>query len=626
MGNNKEIGKLIRYKFENFEVSPNDDLWGKIDADLNKNEKKRRFLPWFTITTLLGILLLGVVVYENKGIISKDKLNQNLNETHSTVADSNPENKNEKIENDSHIAQQVNDSNSQSSSGLSESDNLKSSNGNTSTNRDYIYEKEGSKFQKNNFNSQSISNGSKNVNLGVDYKLKSRNGNTSTNGNYISKNGKNNSGMSNYANKTDSKEKLLYTEKIKNKSKSKLKKNRLSADSNNYSLIETKKLDEGELEKLSNNTKHRKKYSKTIKVIKMNEQHTEIEVVEKYVISIEKTKKKTIGNPRIKSNSNSEFPVNKESTVKLHKTNKKPFKKSKKNKIKKSKSNFGTEIPEETITRSTIAANPKSNSEVVLSIKDSVKTDSVHVEKKILPKKVLKPETKKKVVKEEEEKKKKGKDILWGIQPVIGENIIGNYAKGSLIGSTFDKFNTATKSSFSYGFYVSFIPYDKFSIRTGVLKNQFITENDLLDFNGDLSDIDLSSDFYYGNYKLLDDSNNAKLSYKVDYFEFPLEVAYTFKKMKKFSFDVVLGASYIYVKTDDINFVTRSNDSYYIGKSRQLKNSNYSINTGLNAKYDLNNNFSIVINPMFRNFIKLPSDKSFNTFQMSLQAGLLYKF
>ncbi len=53
MENNKDIGKAIREKLSDFDQSPDDKLWLKIEADLGQ-KKKRRILPfWFIVTAVL---------------------------------------------------------------------------------------------------------------------------------------------------------------------------------------------------------------------------------------------------------------------------------------------------------------------------------------------------------------------------------------------------------------------------------------------------------------------------------------------------------------------------------------------------------------------------------------------
>lgn len=64
MENNKDIGKAIRDKLSDFDQSPDDKLWLKIEADLDK-KKKRRILPFWLVFGA-ALLLSGIGwIYQN---------------------------------------------------------------------------------------------------------------------------------------------------------------------------------------------------------------------------------------------------------------------------------------------------------------------------------------------------------------------------------------------------------------------------------------------------------------------------------------------------------------------------------------------------------------------------------
>lgn len=64
MESKKNIGKLFRENLDQMNFSPSEKVWNKIEVDLEKKKKKRRFLFWLFFTAFTtSMLTIGAVVY-----------------------------------------------------------------------------------------------------------------------------------------------------------------------------------------------------------------------------------------------------------------------------------------------------------------------------------------------------------------------------------------------------------------------------------------------------------------------------------------------------------------------------------------------------------------------------------
>ncbi len=59
MGDKKHIDRLFQEHFKDFEVSPPETVWNKIEDQLNQDKKKRRVIPiWWRYAGVAALLLL----------------------------------------------------------------------------------------------------------------------------------------------------------------------------------------------------------------------------------------------------------------------------------------------------------------------------------------------------------------------------------------------------------------------------------------------------------------------------------------------------------------------------------------------------------------------------------------
>lgn len=64
MNEKKNIDRLFREKFKDFEVAPPERMWQNIEAGLTDKKKKRRVLPlWFRLSGVAALLAIGLLVF-----------------------------------------------------------------------------------------------------------------------------------------------------------------------------------------------------------------------------------------------------------------------------------------------------------------------------------------------------------------------------------------------------------------------------------------------------------------------------------------------------------------------------------------------------------------------------------
>ena len=62
MSEKKNIDRLFQEKFKEFEAVPQEQLWENIEADLEK-DKKRRVIPlWMRLSGVAALLMIGLMV------------------------------------------------------------------------------------------------------------------------------------------------------------------------------------------------------------------------------------------------------------------------------------------------------------------------------------------------------------------------------------------------------------------------------------------------------------------------------------------------------------------------------------------------------------------------------------
>lgn len=108
MENRRDIGKLFREKLDDLDKSPNGDLWAKINADLQKDKKKRRIIPFWLKTTGIAVVMMVLLVISSQSIWNKNSSFQLFEENNNSK---NKSSGNQKDENDAKNQNSITNSN-----------------------------------------------------------------------------------------------------------------------------------------------------------------------------------------------------------------------------------------------------------------------------------------------------------------------------------------------------------------------------------------------------------------------------------------------------------------------------------------------------------------------------------
>lgn len=107
MSEKKNIDRLFQEKFKDFDVAPSEKLWQNIEAELQKDKKKRRIIPiwWYRAGGVAAILVIGLML--SWPVINGDKDNTIDTTVNPVVQDDTQQNTNNAGQNDNNIVSGV---------------------------------------------------------------------------------------------------------------------------------------------------------------------------------------------------------------------------------------------------------------------------------------------------------------------------------------------------------------------------------------------------------------------------------------------------------------------------------------------------------------------------------------
>ena len=239
-----------------------------------------------------------------------------------------------------------------------------------------------------------------------------------------------------------------------------------------------------------------------------------------------------------------------------------------------------------------------------------------------------------------EKKRKPSKN--WSVSPTIAILNTNSFTNTSALDVNLAG-STSGKSSFSYGVKVAYQINDKWSIQTGLylqeigyqnnqiaLSNSTGINNNNVVFNNNLSfDIsvlttEVSDAITSGSNSFL--SSDASLNQLISYYEIPLEISYKISISEKLSTNVITGFSTLFLNNNEVELTSSSINE--IGQANNLNNINFSGNLGVDLNYQMNKNWSIFINPMFKTQLNTFSNNSngFRPYFIGLYSGIQLQF
>ncbi|MEO9570970.1 MAG: hypothetical protein ABJH82_10210 [Polaribacter sp.] len=230
----------------------------------------------------------------------------------------------------------------------------------------------------------------------------------------------------------------------------------------------------------------------------------------------------------------------------------------------------------------------------------------------------------------------------WMVAPVFAVLNSNSFSNSSPVASSLSN-STEGKNSFSYGFQIGYKINDKWTIQSGIHKQEMSYVNNNITVVSSISKNVSSISFNNGssfsfetaskeksdfasNSILNTQSLNGNLNQNFGYIEIPLEIKYTFLDTNKFNSQIVTGFSSLFLNKNEVNlrttFLTKS------GKATNLNAINFSGNLGLDFNYSLHKNWSLNLNPMFKvqlnTFYK--NDNGFSPFNLGIYSGVKFNF
>ncbi|WP_191858370.1 hypothetical protein [Hanstruepera ponticola] len=606
MSDKKHIDRIFQEKLKDFEVSPNPELWGKIQNELNlEKEEPKKVIPiWMRIASIAALLAILITI----GSFVFDGGSNNLTPDSNTVdtnadsnnpiideLDNNPLNNNteNKVANDDQINEPNNASlentSEQGSSHvvLSETENkpksqseMVSSPSNFSSNNNDIAESNKSEKEPSDYNNiekQNLSN-SKSSRLNKDNFTNSIESSVAqTDTSNSDKLDDNSNGMDN-----------------KNDSSSKESSNKKSKLSN--SLINTESQATQVTDNLNNNAS-----KSTDKPLHKNNVSSNTSVANSTV-----------------SPSNSNAEIDKQAVDNA----------------------LGIEKTQEAVALNAMKGDTPHNEkekEVNQKVGDSLATsESPSIEEEIAQAENINEKE------EEEEKLVNRWQVAASVAPVY-YNSLGN---GSHIDDQFVSNSKSGEVNMSYGVNVSYALSKKLSVRSGVnsLNLSYDTDNVILyetpsGNNGTpinpLRNINLApqsqslnafSADNLGVQQINDVLYNAAISQRLSYYEVPVELEYKLVN-NRFGLNVIGGVSTFFL---DGNEVYSEFEEYntYIGEANNINNVSFSTNLGIGINYKFTESFKFNFEPTFKYQLNGFENTSgnFRPYIIGVYTGFSYKF
>ena len=228
----------------------------------------------------------------------------------------------------------------------------------------------------------------------------------------------------------------------------------------------------------------------------------------------------------------------------------------------------------------------------------------------------------------------------WSIAPVFAVLNSNSFTNTSPIHPSLSG-STRGKNSVSYGVQIAYQINKKWSIQSGLHLQEMRFENKQIavissDINA--SNITFNSDETFV-FESSDDTSFESISSPLDalslegelaqnysYYEIPLEIKYHLIGQNKFKTHLIGGFSTLFLQGNQIRLSTSVLNEE--GKANNLNNINFSGNIGIDLNYNLNTNWSMHINPMFKTQFNTfnKNTNKFRPYAIGLYTGIHYQF
>ena len=628
MSNKKHIDRLFQEKFKDFEVQPDAKVWQSIEKQLLETSvAKATVIPlWLKITAMAGVLVLGfttaflinstatknsnTIIVENENSSNENSNASEDRETKSILKSA--ENNQEAIVVSTPEAGTQNNSKNTIVS-------------NTETNLDALNKTANAASSKlndtntglteTNSNTQTVIG---NVNNSEESSISGENNSTNNTSNQVSKNNIVASKNSNSnSSKTDA-SKLTHTETGLTQTKPYKNKNKITAGNANNS-------EENSIVSNGNNPNN----NTTRQISKNN-----LAVVNS---QNNRTNSQQDNNSNNVTNNNSS---NKNTTTKTNRLDNNNNRTSTNayNQASNSSYTANSNSTKENNTNTTRLINLSTTKQPLAVVNDSLVSGTIifrnaqSIEEAIAA-------TKKRIRKEEMGNR-------WVMSPNIAPVYYNAFGKGSQFGSQFSNNSRTGETNTSYGINLGYALTKNITIRSGISKLNLSYDTDNVIVFESISDTPIKPleniDFYslpntQGLAVISTDNlavqqvsgnldNDAALSQRINYLEFPLEIEYKLNK-SRFGINIIGGFSTFVLENNEVvsEFDGFKTD---IGEANNINNLSFSANLGLGLNYKFSKSFVYNLEPTFKYQINGFSNTagSFNPYIIGVYTGFSYKF
>ncbi|GAA4108736.1 hypothetical protein GCM10022393_05030 [Aquimarina addita] len=206
--------------------------------------------------------------------------------------------------------------------------------------------------------------------------------------------------------------------------------------------------------------------------------------------------------------------------------------------------------------------------------------------------------------------------VSFGPVAIITKPFLQN--TNSFISDQLESYDEKTRFSFGYGALLKISNNDKYAIRIGFNKIQWLSK---------MSDIpsDKITGIPFFSFSRPADSELIDITQKIDVYEVPLDFTYRFLE-KKINTSVIAGFQYQFIGQ---NTIILNNSSETIGSASNpnIRDTNVSLHIGLNFEYKLAKKIHLNLDTLFKHQIMdLGDDLTHPVFYLNTQFGLLYTF
>lgn len=243
----------------------------------------------------------------------------------------------------------------------------------------------------------------------------------------------------------------------------------------------------------------------------------------------------------------------------------------------------------------------------------------------------------------EEEKDTKKNRLKWEVSPTVGVLKANSFTQSSALDVNLNNNPVSGENTVTYGVRVGYQLNDKWTIQSGIhIQNvAFNTSNvaiaQSLTASSNLENVNFTTDnLLFGNSSegiatndafSIPITENGVINQAYGYIEIPIEVKYKVFSTQKFNTQLVSGFSTLILNKNEITS-SAENFSQVLGEATNLNPTNFSGNLGLDLNYEINTNWSINLNPMFKTQFSTFSNNAndFKPYFIGVYSGIKYKF